>query len=300
MKYRTLGRHWKQGMKNLGRNGWMTFASVSSVTVALVLVGFFMALMLNLNHVANNIKGQVEIKAYIDQTASHAQINKLESDIKSLPHAGSVKFVSKKDGLNQLIKSMSNSGQEAPVLKSLRSENPLPNSFVVKAKNPNDTAALANEIKPLANVTRVNYGQKTVQKLFHVTNVARDIGLVLICGLLFTAVFLIGNTIKLTIVSRRTEIEIMKLVGATNGFIRWPFFVEGLLLGIFGAVIPIVLLIEGYSYLYSMFYKHYSTFFFKLLPLNPEISYLAVGLGLIGACIGVWGSVTSVRKFLKV
>lgn len=300
MKYRTYGRHWKQGLKNLGRNGWMTFASVSSVTVALVLVGFFMALMLNLNHVANTIKGQVEVKAYIDQTASHTQINKMEKKIKALPHVGTVKYVSKKEGLNQLIKSMSEHGQEAPVLQSLKSENPLPNSFVVKAKNPTDTAAVANEIKPLNNISRVNYGQKTVKKLFHVTNIARDIGLVLICGLLFTAVFLIGNTIKLTIVSRRTEIEIMKLVGATNWFIRWPFFVEGLLLGVMGAILPIFILVEGYSYLYGFFYRHYSTVFVGLLPLNPEISYLAAGLGLIGACIGVWGSVTSVRKFLKV
>lgn len=300
MKLRTIGRHGKEGLKNFGRNGWMTFASVSSVTVALLLVGFFIALMLNLNHIANNIKGQVEVKAYVDQTATHAQTEELRSHIKALPLVKSVKFVSKKQGLNELIKSMSHNGQQAPVLVSLRKENPLPNSFVIEPKKPENSAIIAKQVKSLSNVSTVRYGKKTVNKLFHVINIARDIGLALIIGLLFTAVFLIGNTIKLTIVSRRREIEIMKLVGATNGFIRWPFFIEGLLLGILGSAIPIGLLISGYSSFYDFFYRHYATMFVQLLPLNPEIYYLSVGLGLIGACIGVWGSVTSVRKFLRV
>lgn len=301
MKLRTMGRHGKEGLKNIGRNGWMTFASISSVTVALLLVGFFIALMLNLNHIANTIKGQVEVKAYVQQTATTAQMKELQKNIEALPLVKSVKFVSKKQGLNELINSMSHNGKKPPVLLSLRQENPLPNSFVIQPKKPENSAIIAKQVKSLNYVSDVRYGKQTVNKLFRVIHVARDIGIALIIGLLFTAVFLIGNTIKLTIVSRRREIEIMKLVGATNGFIRWPFFVEGLLLGIMGSAIPIGLLISGYSSFYNFFYRHYTMMMFvKLLPLNPEIYYLCVGLGLIGACIGVWGSVTSVRKFLKV
>jgi cell division transport system permease protein len=300
MKLRTFGRHGKEGLKNLGRNGWMTFASISSVTVALLLVGFFTALMVNLNFISDQVRHQVEVRVDIDKATTKAQTMELKKKIEALPLVANVKYVTKKENLNELIESMSRNGKENPALASLRDENPLPNSFQVKTKHPEDAITVANAIKPFDNVTSVKYGdgKGTVEKMLSITDTARNVGLAIIIGLLFTAVFLIGNTIKLTILSRRKEIEIMKLVGATNGFIRWPFFVEGLLLGVLGAVVPIVLLWTGYDTFYDIFLKNYS--FFDLIPLYPAIYYLAGGLLLIGAFIGVWGSVTSVRKFLRV
>lgn len=300
MKLRTLNRHAKQGMKNLGRNGWMTFASVSSVTVALLLVGYFLALMLNLNFLAEQIEGGVEVRVYIERTATDEQKDQLESKIKSISHVTEVTYLSKKEGLENLIDSLSKSGKEATAIASLRDENPLQDAFVIQADRPENTIKVAKEVKPFEHVGDVKYGKGTVEKLFQVTDVARNIGLALIIGLLFTAVFLIANTIKLTIVSRRTEIEIMKLVGATNGFIRWPFFVEGLVLGVMGSIIPITLLIIGYQYTYEAFYANFSTFFIDMIAPTPGIYYLSAGLLAIGGMIGVWGSVTSVRKFLKV
>ncbi|HET7522020.1 MAG TPA: permease-like cell division protein FtsX [Bacillales bacterium] len=303
MKLRTLRRHSKEGFKNLGRNGWMTFASVSSVTVALLLVGFFTLLMINLNAVTNQVREDVQVKVFIDRTATQKQIDQLGGKIKSLPLVASVEFVSKKEGLERLIDSMSQNGEEVSVLASLRGkDNPLPHAYVVEGKNPEDVMKIAQSIKPFEYVSAVKYGdgKGTVKKLFHVTDTARNVGLAIIIGLLFTAVFLIGNTIKLTIVSRRTEIEIMKLVGATNGFIRWPFFVEGLLLGILGSILPITLLVVVYRNFYAFFYEKYATTFVELVPLDPTVYMLAGGLLIVGAVIGVWGSVTSVRKFLKV
>lgn len=292
-------RHGKEGLKNIVRNGWMTFASVSSVTVALLLVGFFMALMINLNFITNQIKDDVEVKAYIQLTATGAQKDKLRKEIEAIPEVGSVKYVPKDEGWKDFINSMSKDEGDASVFASMDS-NPLPDAFAIEPERPEASAAIAKAIKPLDQVSKVNYGKETVEKLFSVTDTARNIGLVLIIGLLFTAVFLIGNTIKLTIVSRRKEIEIMKLVGATNGFIRWPFFGEGLMLGILGSVVPILLLLFGYSGFYDFFYNNYRTTFINLVPLNPMMYYLAAGLLIVGAFIGVWGSVTSVRKFLKV
>ncbi|HEX6922372.1 MAG TPA: permease-like cell division protein FtsX [Bacillales bacterium] len=301
MKLRTLRRHGKEGLKNLGRNGWMTFASVSSVTVALLLVGFFIALMLNLNFISKQVKDDVAVKAYIERTATSDQIDKLQEKIESLPLVATVKFIPKEKGLEQLIDSMSHNG-EASVLADLRDENPLPDSFEIKGKHPKDAIAIKKAVEQFDYVTKAKYGdgKGTVKTLFDVTNTARNIGLALIIGLLFTTVFLIGNTIKLTIVSRRKEIEIMKLVGATNSFIRLPFFVEGLLFGVLGSIIPIAMLIFSYRAFYRLFYKHYELAFIELLPLNPTIYLLSGGLLTIGAFIGIWGSVTSVRKFLKV
>ncbi|MDF4187371.1 FtsX-like permease family protein, partial [Ligilactobacillus salivarius] len=130
--------------------------------------------------------------------------------------------------------------------------------------------------------------------------VSRNIGIALIIGLVFTAMFLISNTIKITIFARRKEIEIMKLVGATNWFIRWPFFLEGLLLGVFGSVIPIALVLSTYQYVIGWVVPKVQGSFVSLLPYNPFVFQVSLVLIAIGAVIGVWGSLTSIRKFLRV
>lgn len=150
------------------------------------------------------------------------------------------------------------------------------------------------------HVYKVTYGKEEVSRLFKVVGVSRNIGIALIIGLLFTAMFLISNTIKITIFARRKEIEIMKLVGATNWFIRWPFFLEGLLLGVFGSVIPIALVLSTYQYVIGWVVPKVQGSFVSLLPYNPFVFQVSLVLIAIGAVIGVWGSLTSIRKFLRV
>jgi cell division transport system permease protein len=149
-------------------------------------------------------------------------------------------------------------------------------------------------------VSNVQYGKGQIEKLFSTVKIGRNIGIVLIAGLLFTAMFLISNTIKITIYARRTEIEIMKLVGATNWFIRWPFLLEGLFLGFMGALLPIVLIMSAYNSVHTVLQEKLQGTIFELLPYNPFVFQLAGLLVLIGCLIGMWGSVMSVRKFLKV
>jgi cell division transport system permease protein len=297
MRLKTLGRHVKEGSKNLGRNGWMTFASVSAVTVTLLLVGVFLVLLLNINEIATQIEDDVEIRVYLERTSTPEQHDELKEKIKEVSDVKSVTFVPKEEGLSQLIESL---GDEGEVFASLEDENPLPDAFIVKTNEPQNTARVAQQIIGYQYITDVDYGKGTVEKLFTVTETARNIGIFLILGLLFTAMFLIANTIKLTIISRGTEIEIMKLVGATNGFIRWPFFVEGLLLGVLGAITPVVLLFFGYKFVFDAFSVNLAELFIQLLPVNSLILRLSVLLVSLGALIGVWGSLTSVRKFLKV
>ncbi len=297
MKPRTLSRHIKEGFKNLGRNGWMSFASVSAVTVTLLLVGVFLILLLNINAIASQIEDDVEIRVYLDKTIKTDRQEQIEKDLNGIDRVNDVRFVPKEQGLKELIDSL---GDEGEVFASLENENPLPDAFAVKTEKPQDTPVVAKKIEGIENVTKVEYGKGTVEKLFKVTDTARNVGLVLIVGLLFTAMFLIANTIKITIVSRGREIEIMKLVGATNGFIRWPFFVEGFLLGVLGALVPIGLLILAYQFIYEAVSVDLKTVFIQLLPVYPLMFQLAGLLIVIGAFIGVWGSMTSVRKFLKV
>ncbi|AKU26353.1 permease-like cell division protein FtsX [Anoxybacillus geothermalis] len=297
MTLHTFKRHVRESMKSLGRNGWMTFASASAVTVTLLLVGVFFVVMFNINHFAQKVENDVEIRVHIELTADNQQKNALRRQIEAIPNVKEVRYSSKDEELKRLIKSM---GEEGSSFRLFEQDNPLSDVYVVKAARPQDTVKIAKQIETLPFVHKVNYGQGTVEKLFDALKVARNVGLVLILGLLFTAMFLISNTIKITIFARRREIEIMRLVGATNGFIRWPFFLEGLWLGMLGALFPIAALSIVYYNVYQVYEQWVSLPFFELLPFSPFMWQLSGLLLVIGAGIGVWGSVMSVRKFLKV
>lgn len=285
MKFRTVGRHLKEGTKNLGRNGWMTFASISAVAVMLLVVGMFILLILNMNHMATQVEDDVEIRTYIELTANEEQQEELETTIEQISEVQQVTFLGKDDGLNNLIDSLGDGGE---AFESVRGENPLNDVFVVEATNPQLIEQVAAEIESLSYVETVEYGQDFVERLLQVTDVGRYIGLGLVISMMLTAMFLIANTIKLTILARRKEIRIMKLVGATNGFIRWPFLVEGLLLGLIGSLLPILLVIYGYGYVYDNYATQIEGRFFSLLPVFPYMLQIALLLLAIGLFIGAW------------
>ncbi|WP_223701320.1 permease-like cell division protein FtsX [Sutcliffiella deserti] len=297
MKPRTLWRHYKESWKSLARNGWMTFASVSAVTVTLLLVGVFLVLMMNLNNVAKEIEDDVEIRVHIDLTAEEAEKEVLREQIGSLPEVETIDYSSKEEELVGLVDSF---GEDGGAFELFEQNNPLYDVFIVKTATPTDTISAAKKIEQFENTHKVIYGAETVERLFQVFGIARNVGLALILGLVFTAMFLISNTIKITIFARRKEIEIMKLVGATNGFIRWPFFLEGLWLGVLGSIVPIAIILTSYYYLIDLVQPRIQGTFFQLLPFFPFAFQVIAIIVAIGAFIGMWGSMMSVRKFLKV
>ncbi|WP_047984517.1 permease-like cell division protein FtsX [Ornithinibacillus californiensis] len=297
MKARTIKRHFREGVKNILRNGWMTVASVGAVTVTLLLVGAFLGLILNLNHMAEKIEEDVVVKVLIDLAADEDKVLELGQEIEKLPGVSNVVFSSKEEELTSLIESMGEGGE---VWSLYEQENPLNHAYIIKADDPHETQAIAVAVEKLDGVDSVTYGQEVAQNLFKFTDYARTIGIILIAGLVLTAIFLISNTIKLTIMARSREIGIMKLVGATNGFIRGPFFIEGFLLGVLGSIIPIVAVLGGYKFIESSISGMSSIGFVEILPFNPFAWQLSLIILLIGAGIGMWGSLMSVRKFLKV
>jgi len=294
MKPRTLRRHLKESFKSLRRNGWMTFASASAVTVTLLLVGVFLVIMMNMNKFADDLENDVEIRTHIELTASEKDNAALKKKIEKIKQVESVRFSSKDEELAHMIETM------GEIYKLYEQENPLRDVLVVKTKEPTDTPIVASEIRKLEFVHSAEYGEKKVEILFNVLRISRNVGLVLIIGLLFTAMFLISNTIKITIFARRREIEIMKLVGATNMFIRWPFLFEGVWLGILGAILPIGLVVTGYYYAYDFLNTRISGQLIKPLELYPFIYQVSLILLVLGILIGAWGSFVSVRRFLKV
>ncbi|MGE6487651.1 permease-like cell division protein FtsX [Paenisporosarcina sp. NPDC076898] len=294
MKSRTVGRHFRESFKSLGRNSWMTFASASAVTVTLLLVGVFVMIMMNLNKVADDLEKDVEIKVLLELTADDAAAAQLEKDIKELDGVATVDYSTKEAELEDLIKDF------GATMGLSDQNNPLRAAYYVKAEDPQETEKIAQRIDRLKNTYSVEYGEGKIEKLFSFLNVARNIGLGLILALLFTAMFLISNTIRITIVARRREIEIMKLVGATNWFVRIPFVLEGMWIGILGAIVPITLVTLLYYNLFHAVQPYLKGELFNLLPLTPFLYQVNGLILLMGIFIGVWGSFMSVRKFLRV
>ncbi|MFC5591652.1 permease-like cell division protein FtsX [Sporosarcina soli] len=294
MKARTLGRHFRESFKSLRRNSWMTFASVSAVTVTLLLVGVFVVIMMNLNQLADSIENDVEIKVIADPAASKENVEELQQTVRSTQGVLDVVYSSRDEELDKMIKSF---GEE---LRLYEQANPLGDVLYVKAKDPQQTVTVAKKIDTYDYTFDVVYGEGKVEKLFKVLNTSRNIGLVLILALLFTAMFLISNTIRITIVARGREIEIMKLVGATNNFVRIPFLLEGIWLGILGALFPMFIISISYYNLYEQLEPKLQGELFQLLNTTPFIYQLNGLILFMGIFIGIWGSFMSVRKFLKV
>ncbi|OMP65769.1 permease-like cell division protein FtsX [Domibacillus epiphyticus] len=294
MKPRTFRRHFRESFKNMRRNGWMTFAAVSAVTVTLLLTGVFLVIMLNLNKIGTDIENDVEVRVHVKLTASESDRERLKKQIESLPEIESISFSSKEEELQNLIKDM---GSDFSLFEQ---NNPLYDVFIVKTARPQDTPEVARKIEQIEYTEKAVYGEEKVENLFNFMKTARNVGIVLVAGLLFTAMFLISNTIKITIFARRKEIEIMKLVGATNGFIRWPFLLEGLWIGMLGSIVPIAAIAAGYYYTEQAIAARLSSHFIEFIGFLPLVLPVTVLLLVIAVFIGIWGSFISVRRFMNV
>jgi len=292
-----LVRALREGFKSIVRNGWMSVASVNAVALSLIILGLFYLLVSNINHFTYDLENQLEMKVFMEPTADEEEVRAMEERLRNEPSVKEVRFIPKEEGLEQFAASL---GERGKLLEELKEENPLPDAFVVQTYKPEQIAPLAEQLKSLESVGNVIYGQEYVDKLLAFTDGVRWLALGLVLLLALTAVFLIANTIRLTIFSRRREIEIMKLVGATNWFVRGPFLVEGILLGLFGAAVAALILVVGYSVMVDKSQETLAMYSIQLLPVFPLTLQLTGLLLVIGACIGGGGSWLSVSRFLRV
>ncbi|WP_034551223.1 permease-like cell division protein FtsX [Carnobacterium funditum] len=295
MKFRTIKRHIVESLKSLKRNGWMSLAAVSAVAVTLLLVGSFVAMLMNVNKLATDIENDVSVRVYIDLAADEKEQKKLETELTALDNVDTVEFSSRESELKQVVGSY---GNEFNLFQG--DDNPLYDVFIVNTASPENTAAVAEKSETLEHVAKVNYGGATADNLFKTMNTVRNVGVVIIGALVLTAVFLISNTIRITIMSRKTEIEIMKLVGATNWFIRWPFLIEGALIGFIGSVIPVAFITFLYVTIYDIGTTYLSGTYFALLTPIPFLYQIGGAMLAVGIVIGAIGSSISIRRFLKV
>lgn len=287
----------REGFAHLTRNKWMTLISLLSVMVTLFIVGVFTVVILNVNDITKKVENDVSVVVFVDPLATESDVAQLKTSISGVSGVKSVKHVTKEEGLDDLIEVL---GEKGKAFDRLKEDNPLSDSFIVKAQDPLMTESMSLELAELDFVNDINYGKAVIDPLFSFTGFVRNVGLFLIIGLVLTALLLIANTIKMTIEMRKEEIKIMRLVGATNMYIRVPFVIEGALIGLIGSILPIFGILASYVYLNENFIKDYNIRIIELLPVG-EI-YLPVTLLLIAisVSIGMLGSAISIGRYLKI
>jgi cell division transport system permease protein len=295
MKISTAEYFITESLNSIRRNGLMSLASLMTVALSLLILGVFIILVMNLNHMASVLESQVQVTVYLQDSLKDVEVREIGTRITKLPGVTRVNFIAKEEALNRFKQRL---GEQQGLLAELGEANPLPNSFEVKLDRPDRVKPVALAIAQLKGVEAARYGQEVVEQLFSLTRMVRIFGMVLILFLGLAALFIIVNTIRLTVFARRREIGIMKYVGATDWFIRWPFIIEGVLLGFLGACIAVLPLTQFYSILTGQVYE--SLAFLPLLPKYPFMGYVNTFLLCAGIGIGALGSVISVKKFLKV
>ena len=295
MKLRTTEYFIREVCISIKRNSWMSFASISTVAVSLFVLGMFLIIVLNMNRMASMLESQVQINVYLDDKLKGSEIDDLEDDLKKMQGIESVQYVSREDAIVRLRERL---GDQKYLLDALGDKNPLPNAFEVTVKQPTMVETAAKAIEKFGGVESVKYGQDVVEHLFDMTRLVRIFGFTLMLLLAGATLFIISNTIRLTVFARRKEIAIMKYVGATDWFIRWPFLLEGVVLGFFGGVLASIALRSIYGLITA---KVYSTLaFLPLIPQYPFVNFISLVMVLSGMGIGALGSTISLKRFLKV
>lgn len=295
MRIRTVEYFIREAVVSLRRNGLMSFASVSTVALSLLILGIFLILVLNLNNMASALESQVQITVYLKDDMSDLEMREVGTRISKLQGVSHVMFVSKEEAMERFKDRL---GDQQSLLTALGDTNPLPNAFEVKVDRPERVKTTAKSIGELHGVENAKFGQEVIDQLFKLTKMVRIFGLVLIVFLALAALFIISNTIRLTVFARRKEIGIMKYVGATDWFIRWPFLIEGMILGFGGALIAVLILSRTYSAITQQIYA--SLAFLPLIPEDPFIPNISMMMLVVGTAIGALGSTISLKRFMKV
>jgi len=294
MQPKTWGYILQESLRSLKRNGWLNLAAAGTTAVSLFILGIAILLVINTNFIAGSWESNVEIMAYLNDGVTGKALTALSTQIQAIPEVKDVRFISKDEALSSLEQQF---GQNNQLQDSLGGSNPLPDAFQVRTTDPREVDGVANLLGHLPGVDQVRYGQGVVDKLLELTYWIRLVGLAIVALLGICSIFLIATTIRLTLFARRREIGIMKMVGATDWYVRWPFLLEGVILGATGALLAIALLYLSYRTLASKIMETLP--FLPLMNSTLVLLQLFGGLLATGAVLGMVGSLISVHRYLQ-
>ena len=293
---RILNRSLRDAFKSVFRNFSLSIASITCIAITLVLVAVSLVLSSNVNQFTKDIENELSIVVYLKSDVDESKLIEIEDEIKSMSSYQSLVFKSKDEWKKEMQESL---GELNTILEEM-DENPLLDSILVKVKNVNDLKATTKAISELDGVESASYGKDSVDQMIGIFKIVEKAGLVIVVALILVTSFLISNTIKLTIYSRRHEIEIMRLVGTSNIAIKLPFEFEGLFLGIIGSIIPILLSIYGYIIAFDYFDGYIFSHMIELVSPSQLLLPIALTLVVVGGLVGMLGSWHAVRKYLKI
>lgn len=295
MKLSTSEYFIKEVYTSFKRNIWMTLASIFTVVLSLFILGFFSIVILNLNKMADTLESQVQISVYLKDDLSQEEIDETKETLSKIEGLQGIKFTTREEAMENFKERL---GDQQFLLDALDDTNPLPDSFSLTVTSPQQVKTIADTVVALDSVESASYSQDIINHLFNLTHLIRLIGVALIILLTGAAIFIISNTIRLTVFARRKEIAIMKYVGATDWFIRWPFLLEGICLGFIGGGLATIFLYIVYNQVTQEIYEAMA--FFPLIPQHPFINYISLAILVAGIIIGALGSTISLKRFLKV
>ena len=298
--FRMLGRSIRDAFKSVIRNFSLSLASISCITITLIIVAIAIMASFNVQNFTQEIERDLTIVIFLNNDVTEEDINNVENEIRQIPNVdkSSIRFESKQDVKEEMQK-------ESEVFNTVLdewddSESPLKDTFQVKVKNVDQISNTANRIEKITKVNAVRYGEGMVDKMISAFSSVEKVTYGVVIALVIVTVFLIINTIKLTISARRREIGIMRLVGASNFTIKTPFIVEGMILGLLGSIIPVIFTTYGYLAFYNHFDVYLFTQLIQLIKPEPFIYSTAGIVVIIGILVGMVGSAGAVRKYLKI
>ncbi len=296
--FRILFRDIRDAFKSVFRNFSLSVASISCITITLLVVAIAFILSENVNNFANIVEKDVTIVAFIDNSAKQEDLEQIKNKISELDNIEEVNFESR----TQIMDDMKSSSEVFNNIMENYTEDdtPVQDTYLIKVKDIEKIGDTANQVKEIELVSSVKYGEGMVDQLISVFDVVRKISIIVVAALILVTAFLIANTIKITIFSRKREISIMRLVGASNINIKIPFIFEGLFLGLLGSIIPVLATTFGYVSLYKYFGGQLFSPFIRLITPEPFIYEVSLLLVIIGMVVGMFGSVRAVKKHLKI
>lgn len=303
--FRTIKRYFRDAIHGVFRNFSLSLASISCITITLIVVAFSLVLSYNVENFSESIRKDVTVVMFLKGDTTSEDIDKIKNELEDVDNIedSTIIFKSKIDSANELKEG--NNVFATTVDGWTEETNPLLDSYMFKVKEIEDIDDTIKEVKKLSftkeKINNINYGEDIVQQLIVVFNVVEKVCLVAVLALVLVSAFLITNTIKLAIYSRKREVEIMRLVGASNISIKIPFIIEGLFIGILGSVLPIIMIIFGYTALFDFFGGElFGSALASLVVPVPFIYYVSLILLGIGIVVGMIGSYLAVRKYLKI
>ncbi len=286
-----------QAMKNIFRNGFMSVASLFTITSCLLILGIFTLITLNVNFITDQVKEQCELQLFIKKDADERRVGQLKDEIMTLSNVKSAELFTKEDMLNYAKQDMFEGKEEQ--LTGFEDDNPFSDSYKIRLNDISQSNATAEKLEQLADVDHVVNKQGVVDTIISISGTVKKISIIIMVLLLIVSVVIISNTVKLTVFNRRKEINIMKYIGATDGFIKVPFIIEGIIIGLLGAAVSFGLTSWGYL----MLENFVTTAGFEMIAMIPY-SVVAIILGIMfavmGGVIGMMGSMMSMKKHLHV